>query len=238
MSGIDRDEQQHAAPVDPVVDEAPEQQSKAAPAKTDSQKLPAILLFGMPGTGKGTQGQLLGTMAGLFHISTGEIFRGLDPSTEDGRVVRDLIDHGNLVPDDLAVRLWKQHVAAAIDAGELRLDSDVLILDGIPRSVTQCRLLDSQVDVLAVIHLASANDEPIVERLLQRGVSAGRADDGSEAVIRRRFEIYRQTTAPVLDFYPPEKVHSINPLGTPIEVKKQILECIIPAIRRWQRDLN
>ncbi len=197
----------------------------------DSPRFPAILLFGMPGAGKGTQGRLLGTMTGLFHISTGEIFRSLDRSTEDGRTVRDLIDHGNLVPDDLAVRLWRGWCENAVRDGYLSPADDVVILDGIPRSVRQCKMLDAEVDVLAVVHLATQNDEPIVERLLLRGSTDGRDDDRSEAIIRRRFDIYRQTTAPVLDYYPAEIRHEINPLGTPIEVKKRILERIIPVLR-------
>lgn len=221
----DRDAQQHAISSDSFARDV------AAGAPATSSRLPAILLFGMPGTGKGTQGRLLGTMTGLFHISTGEIFRQLDRSTDDGRTVRDLIDDGNLVPDDLAVRIWRQWLETEINAGCLNPEVDVLVLDGIPRSAAQCRLLEPHVDVLAVVHLATVDDEPIVERLLQRGSTDGRPDDSSEAIIRRRFEIYRQTTSPVLDYYPPEITHEINPLGTPIEVKKRILERIIPAIR-------
>ena len=131
-----------------------------------SERLPAILLFGMPGAGKGTQGRLLGTMAGLFHISTGEIFRSLDRSTEDGRTVRDLIDHGNLVPDELAVRIWRTWLDTAINDRRLSPDSDVLVLDGIPRSIAQCQMLESQIDVLAVVHLSTKDEEPLVQRLL------------------------------------------------------------------------
>jgi len=197
-----------------------------------SARLPAILLFGMPGSGKGTQGRLLGSMAGLLHVSTGEIFRSLDRSTEDGRTVRDLIDHGNLVPDELAVRIWRNWLDTAISDKRFSPDSEVLVLDGIPRSAAQCRMLDPQIDVLAVVHLSTDDEEPLVRRLLQRADTDGRDDDRSEEIIRHRFEIYGQTTAPVLDFYPPEMTHEINPLGTPIEVKKRILERIIPVMRR------
>ena len=202
----------------------------------DSERLPAILLFGMPGAGKGTQGRLLGTMAGLFHISTGEIFRSLDRSTEDGRTVRDLIDHGNLVPDDLAVRIWRTWLDTAINDGRLSPNTDVLVLDGIPRSTAQCRMLESQIDVLAVVHLSTADEEPLVQRLLLRGSTDGRDDDRSEEIIRHRFEIYERTTAPVLDHYTPEIRNEINPLGTPIEVKKRILERVIPVLKGCVRD--
>lgn len=199
-------------------------------------RLPAILLFGMPGAGKGTQGRLLGTMTGLFHISTGEIFRSLDRSTEDGRTVRDLIDHGNLVPDDLAVRIWRAWLDAALDHGRLSPTSDVLVLDGIPRSAAQCQMLEPMIDVLAVVHLSTGDEEPLVQRLLQRGSTDGRDDDRSEDIIRHRFKLYDQTTAPVLDYYPPELRHEINPLGTPMEVKKRILERVVPVLRRRVQD--
>ncbi|MHC4878852.1 MAG: adenylate kinase family protein [Planctomycetota bacterium] len=225
MSGNDRDSQQHATSSDGL-----EAHSENAPTAA-SNRLPAVLLFGMPGTGKGTQGRLLGTMTGLFHVSTGEIFRSMDRSTEDGRLVRDLIDFGNLVPDEAAVRIWHDWVNAAIQSGSFQADSEVLVLDGIPRSVAQCRLLEAHIDVLSVIHLEPEDDEPIVERLLTRGSTDGRADDSTEEIIRRRFEIYRQTTAPVLDFYPSSIVHAVDALGTPIEVKKRILERVIPVIR-------
>jgi adenylate kinase len=198
---------------------------------SDSARFPAILLFGMPGAGKGTQGRLLGTMAGLFHISTGEIFRSLDRSTDDGRTVRDLIDHGNLVPDDLAVRIWRSWLDTALTDGRVSPDSDVLVLDGIPRSRAQCLMLEPLIDVLAVVHLSTRDAEPLVQRLLQRALTDGRDDDRSEEVIRHRFTVYAQTTAPVLDYYPSKLRHEINPQGTPIEVKKRILERIIPVIR-------
>jgi adenylate kinase len=218
------DEVSSNSATDAVAGVAPDQPS-------DSERLPAILLFGMPGAGKGTQGRLLGTMAGLFHISTGEIFRSLDRSTEDGRTVRDLIDHGNLVPDELAVRIWRTWLDTAINDGRLSPDSDVLVLDGIPRSTAQCRMLDSQIDVLAVVHLSTKDEEPLVQRLLLRGSTDGRDDDRSEEIIRYRFELYEQTTAPVLDYYAPEIKHDINPLGTPIEVKKRILERVVPVLK-------
>ena len=131
----------------------------------------------------------------------------------------------------MALLLLVISVSASGAEAALSPADDVVILDGIPRSVRQCKMLDAEVDVLAVVHLATQNDEPIVERLLLRGSTDGRDDDRSEAIIRRRFDIYRQTTAPVLDYYPAEIRHEINPLGTPIEVKKRILERIIPVLR-------
>ena len=198
-------------------------------------RLPAILMFGMPGVGKGTQGTLLGTMTGMFHVSTGTIFRNLNRESPDGKLIFGLIDRGELVPDELAVAVWMRWLNGQISEGNYNPVNDVLILDGIPRRFRQCELLEEYIDVLAVIHLAAVSDEPIVERLLGRAETEGRADDADEQIIRRRFEIYREMTRPVLDYYSPEIVHTINPLGTQMEVKKRILECVIPAVRKSEQ---
>jgi adenylate kinase len=198
-------------------------------------RLPAVLMFGMPGVGKGTQGTLLGTMNGMFHVSTGSIFRSLDPESADGKLIFSLIDRGELVPDDVAVAVWMRWLDGQIAEGNCNPVTDILILDGIPRRYRQCELLEEYVDVLSVVHLEAASDEPIVERLLGRAQTEGRADDADEQIIRRRFEIYREMTRPVLDYYSPEIVHNINPLGTQMEVKKRILECVIPAVRQYEQ---
>jgi adenylate kinase len=185
----------------------------------------------MPGVGKGTQGALLGTMQGLAHVSTGEIFRALDPETEDGRMVASLIDKGDLVPDEVCVTIWKRWLDGQVSAGRIHPDSDILILDGIPRSVRQCELMQEHIEVLSVIHLNPADDEPIIERLRGRAITDGRADDADESIIRRRMQIYRDKTSPVLGFYEKSIVHEIDPIGTQMEIKKRILEHTIQAIR-------
>jgi adenylate kinase len=197
-------------------------------------RLPAVLIFGMPGVGKGTQGSLLGTMTVMFHVSTGSIFRNLDPESDDGRLIFGLIDRGELVPDEVAVQVWMRWLDSQIAAGHCNPVTDVLVLDGIPRRLRQCELIEDYVDVLSVVHLEAESDEPIIERLKGRALTEGRADDADERIIRRRFEIYREMTRPVLDYYSPEIVHTIDPLGTPMEVKKRILECVIPAVRQYE----
>ena len=201
-----------------------------------SPQIPAVLLFGMPGVGKGTQGALLGSMQNLVHVSTGEIFRGLDPDSEDGReVARYDIDHGELVPDEVTVTIWKHWLDDEIEAGRIRPTEDILVLDGIPRSVKQCELMHQHMHVLAVIHLQPSDDDPIIDRLRGRAITDGRAADADETIIRRRMEIYRDKTSPVVHFYSDNVVHEIDPLGTQMEIKKRILECLIPAIRSYEQ---
>lgn len=199
----------------------------------NSSRFPAVLLFGMPGVGKGTQGSLLGSMQKFFHVSTGEIFRGLDPESADGKLVAEYIDHGELCPDQLTVDIWRNWVEREIENGHFQPESDVLILDGIPRSVFQCEMLANHIDVLAVIHLEPDSDEAVVERLRKRAETDGRADD-DESIIRKRLQIYRDTTHPVVHHYADEIVHTIDPIGTVPEINKRIIELVVPAIRRFR----
>ena len=95
--------------------------------------------------------------------------------------------------------------------------------------------MQQHIDVLAVIHLDPADDEPIIERLRGRAITHGRADDADETIIRKRMGIYRDKTSPVVHFYSDDIVHEIDPLGTQMEIKKRILEHVIPAIRSYEQ---
>ena len=194
------------------------------------RRFQAVLLFGMPGVGKGTQGQLLGKIRGLFHLSTGAIFRSLADDTDDGRLVADRLRHGQLVPDDLTIEVWTHWLATHVEAGDFQPDHQVLLLDGIPRNVHQCERLEDLIDVLQVIYLNPPSDEPIVQRLRQRALIEGRSDDADESIIRRRIEVYRRETAPILNYYSANLIHEIDPMGSPAEVLKRILERLIPVI--------
>lgn len=190
----------------------------------------AVLLLGMPGSGKGTQGQLLGKLQGIFHLSTGAIFRSLVDDSEDGRLVSDCIQRGQLVADDLTIEIWKHWLDAHIESDDFRPEEQILLLDGIPRTVRQCELLKDHINVLQVIYLSALDTEPIIQRLRQRALIEGRADDADESIIRNRFEVYRRETTPILNFYPSALVREIDPMGTPAEVLKRILEHLIPVI--------
>ncbi len=193
----------------------------------------ALLLFGVPGAGKGTQGKALGQLPGFFHLSSGDIFRSLDPDSEEGREVRQYADRGELVPDELTIRIWKKWLDGQIEAKRFRPERDILLLDGIPRNVRQCEILQEYVEVLKVLHLAASDDEPMIQRIKNRALLEGRSDDADEQVIRRRFEVYRRESAPVLGFYPRERIADIDPLGTPAEVLARVLQVVIPIEKQW-----
>lgn len=194
-----------------------------------SQPYPAILMFGPPGVGKGTQGKVLGCLLGFQHLSSGDCFRALDPDSDIAKEAMSYIDRGELAPDDLTIQVWKMAVDKLIAAGDFQPDRDLLILDGIPRTVVQAEVLAEHVDVLCLISLVSFDDDAMVERIKQRAHESGRPDDADDAVIRHRFEVYRRDTAPVLEYYPDDVKREVDALQSPAEVLKNVLECIIPA---------
>jgi len=189
----------------------------------------AILLFGAPGVGKGTQGKILGKIPGIVHLATGDMFRSLDRSSLLGKEVTRYSSRGELVPDELTIRLWRQHVLTLIEKDEYRPNADVVALDGIPRNLEQARALDDAIDPLVVIHLKPDSIDKMVERMKKRAVREGRADDADETVIRRRFEVYDRETAPVLTHYPRNLVQEVCAVGTPAEVLLNILKVVVPV---------
>ncbi|MCH2132587.1 MAG: nucleoside monophosphate kinase [Phycisphaerales bacterium] len=193
--------------------------------------LKTILLFGQPGVGKGTQGKLIGAIPGFVHLATGDMFRGLDRESELGQEFLKYSTQGLLVPDELTCRLWQQYVQGLIDTNNYRPHSDLLLLDGIPRSAQQAAILDEHVDVLRVIHLVCQDSDALVQRMKKRADQQGRPDDADEDVIRRRIKVYHDETKPVLEHYDSSRVTEINAIGLPGEILQNILNTIMPAAK-------
>lgn len=192
---------------------------------------PAALIFGVPGAGKGTQGEILTRIPGFFHLSSGVIFRKLDPKSEEGRIVREYAARGELVPDDLTIRIWHAWLEAQRAADRFRPHEHLLLLDGIPRNINQCRMLERYVSVKVVIHLMCDDEQAMIDRIRRRAILEDRPDDASESVIRRRFEVYRQETEPVLKYYPPEIIKNVQSTGIHAEVLLHCLEHLVPVLK-------
>ena len=135
---------------------------------------------------------------------------------------------GDLVPDELTVEIWRRHVDGLIAANIYRPDRTYLLLDGVPRSSAQAAALEPFVDVKLVLHLVARKQEEMVERMRKRALEQKRPDDADVAVIRRRFEVYRETTEPVLKRFGPGIVRDIEATGTPARVMLSILEAVVP----------
>ena len=190
-----------------------------------------ILLFGPPGAGKGTQGKILGSIPGFLHVASGDVFRSLDPASELGKIFADYSSRGALVPDDLTVKMWEEHTRNLTTEGTYKPNSDLLLLDGIPRNLNQARLMDEHIQVLSLIHLGCEDEDAMVDRLSRRALKENRADDAREKVIRHRLKVYEQETQPVIDYYSASLVNVVDALGTPAEVLQQVLKLVAPIQR-------
>jgi len=192
------------------------------------QRLKTVLLFGAPGAGKGTQGKILGAIPGFYHMSSGDMFRGLDPESDLGKTIRRYMTAGELVPDEVTIDLWKDHVSKMREAKKFDPSTQLLVLDGIPRNVNQAALLDSVIDVLQVVHLAFADQKEAVSRLKKRALKENRADDAKEDVVRRRLDVYREETQPLLDHYDKGRIADVDAVGSPAEVLLEVLNVLAP----------
>ena len=139
------------------------------------------------------------------------------------------------VPDFLTVRLWQQHVSQLITRELYDPMHDVLLLDGIPRSVPQAKTLEEHIDPLMIIHLVCDNIDEMVRRIQKRAQEQCRTDDADETVIRKRFEVYEEQTAPVLTWYDKDLVEEINAIGTQAEVFLRILTAVVPVVSTRNR---
>ena len=172
-----------------------------------------IVIFGAPGSGKGTQSDMLIEHYGLGHISTGDVLRNeIKKGTELGKTAQSYIDGGNLIPDELMVSILA-NVYDSYGRGHKGV-----IFDGFPRTIPQAEALKKMLDergdrVAAMIELDVPEDE-LMQRLIKRGQESGRADDNEET-IKKRLVVYHSQTQPLIDWYKQEGLHHhINGLGT------------------------
>src|SRR3954466_8290161 len=188
----------------------------------------SILLFGAPGSGKGTQGKILGSIPGFYHSACGDVFRTLDLQSEMGRIFWEYSSRGELVPDEFTVKLWKNYIKGMEMINEFHPETEILILDGIPRNLRQAGLMDEVLDFLKVIYLVCADMKKMVERLRRRALKENRFDDANDKVIQHRLEVYDRDTKPVLDHYPSDKVMRIDATMNQIHVLSEIIRTLAP----------
>ena len=188
----------------------------------------SVLLFGPPGVGKGTQGGILGLIPGFFHLSVGDVFRSIDIGSPDGQEVCKYSSEGQLVPDELTIKIWKKALNAYVALSRFKPREDILILDGMPRNVNQAELVQDHLEIRRVINLQCTDEEDMVHRIRRRAIRENRADDANENVIRRRFEVYREKSAPLLSFFEKDEIANVDANGSPSEVLQQVLSYVIP----------
>jgi adenylate kinase len=180
-----------------------------------------VVLFGKPGAGKGTQAEFLKTKYNLIHLSTGDIFRfNIKNETDLGKLAKSYMDKGDLVPDEVTIKMLE-------DAVNKNLDAKGFLFDGFPRTLTQAEALDTFLatknwKVTATIAL-EADDEILIQRLLERGKTSGRPDDQDEEKIRNRYLEYNEKTAPLMEYYKSQnKYCSVNGIGSIAEITERL----------------
>jgi adenylate kinase len=187
-----------------------------------------VLLLGAPGSGKGTQGKMLAARPGFRHVACGDVFRALDKQSPMGQSFAKYASGGGLVPDSLTVELWRQTMAAMVASKQFDPASQILLLDGIPRTVEQAALMAETIDVIAIIHLFVNDVSQIVQRLQARAARENRADDTDIEVIRHRLDVYEEQTRPVLEYYPRGRIFRVNATQPPQDVAADIMRVLGP----------
>jgi adenylate kinase len=158
-----------------------------------------LILFGPPGSGKGTQSEKLIKKYGLKHLSTGDLLRSeIAARTPLGLEAKSLMDKGQLVPDEVVIGM----ISSALDSNP---DARGFLFDGFPRTAAQAEALDKLLELknssITMMLAMDVSEEELVNRLLKRGVTSGRSDDNNEGVIRARIAEYHNKTAAVAEYY-------------------------------------
>ncbi len=184
-----------------------------------------IILFGPPGAGKGTQSENIIAKYQLAHLSTGDIFRAnIKGGTELGVLAKSYIDKGQLVPDEVTIKMLQSEV-------EKNAGAKGFIFDGFPRTAAQAEALDAFLSTkkssIAVLISLEVEEGELKRRLLERGKTSGRADDVDPAVIQNRIEVYKSETTPVKEYYNKQnKTAEITGIGAIEDIFKSISEKI------------
>lgn len=184
-----------------------------------------LILFGPPGSGKGTQSEKIVAKFGLIHLSTGNLLRQeIAEKTPLGMEAKNFMDKGQLVPDEVVIGMIDSCL-------EKHGSAEGFLFDGFPRTLAQARALDNlltlrKTSISSVLALEVDEDE-LVKRLTKRGETSGRSDDTDETVIRKRFTVYRNETEPVADYYKEQgKFDSIKGVGSVEEIFASLSDAI------------
>jgi adenylate kinase len=182
-----------------------------------------VLIFGPPGSGKGTLGKFLSSAGNHFHLSSGDIFRGISPESPAGQLYHNYAGKGLLMPDELTIEIWWSFVNGLIATNRYFPSSQLLLLDGIPRTIRQADLLLNHIQVEKIIVLTIDNTEELIKRIQRRALIEKRTDDMDPAVLRTRMKVYEEDTVKILKHYPEKLIASFDADQKPLEVLRDVL---------------
>lgn len=186
-------------------------------------KFSSILLFGPPGSGKGTLGKFLASAGTQFHLSSGDIFRGLATYSPAGKLYYHYASRGQLIPDEATIEIWKYFVQGLIATNRFYPESQDLLLDGIPRTLRQAQMMEPYVDIRHIIILEISNRKELIARMQKRARIEGRIDDVDVDVLQTRFEVYEKQIHEILSYYPNHLVTRVSAEQRPLEVLRDVL---------------
>ena len=191
-----------------------------------------LILFGPPGSGKGTQSEKIVEKYGLIHLSTGNLLRGeIACKTPLGIEAKNFMDKGQLVPDEVVIGM----IGSCLDQQK---DAKGFLFDGFPRTVAQAQALDKLLELkktsISTVLALDVGEDELVRRLLNRGKTSGRSDDSDEIVIRKRFAVYNNETAPVAEYYKrARKFQAVRGEGTVNEIFEEVSKAIDKKMNRY-----
>ncbi len=189
-----------------------------------------LILFGPPGSGKGTQSDKLVAKYGLVHLSTGNLLRQeIKDKTPLGLEAKNFIDKGQLVPDEVVIGMVDSYF-------DQHKDARGFLFDGFPRTVAQAKALDNLLELkkteISKVLILDVDEEELIKRLVYRGKSSGRSDDADENVQRNRQEVYKKETLPVADYYlKSKKVQKVDGMGEVQDIFERISSYIDKKIK-------
>jgi len=183
----------------------------------------SILIFGPPGSGKGTIGKFLSSAGNHFHLSSGDVFRGISPESPTGKLYHSYASRGLLLPDDVTIQIWYHYVQGLIATNRYFPQQQLLILDGIPRTTRQAELLEKYIQIEKIIVLEITDFGELSKRVRRRGLIEKRTDDMDPEVLATRLDVYKDNTLKLLDHYPHPSFARFNANQKPLEVLRDIL---------------
>lgn len=183
----------------------------------------SVLIFGPPGSGKGTLGKFLSSAGNHFHLSSGDIFRGLSPESPAGKLYHNYAGRGLLLPDEITIKIWHHFVNGLIATNRYFPEQQLLLLDGLPRTLRQRDLLERYIHIEKIIVLEIEDVEKLIQRIQRRALIEKRTDDMDPQVLKTRMEVYQKDTRKLLKHYPAELQSRFNADQKPLEVLRDCL---------------